>query len=70
MYASVEPLAFTAQDLAHDHYGKLEKLIEQMETMDPAEAEDQVHEVYQFELCSRCRGWMHRQLRIRQPKQN
>ncbi|MGI8907814.1 MAG: hypothetical protein ACR2IE_15140 [Candidatus Sumerlaeaceae bacterium] len=69
LFASVDPLTFSTADLVQDHEANLEKLVQQMEKMDPAEAEDQVHEAYLFELCSRCRNKMHSQLRIRQPKE-
>lgn len=65
MFARAEPLIITKEDLLHDHAVAMEKLVEQMESMDPAEAEDQVHESYVFDLCTKCRNLMHRQLKSR-----
>jgi hypothetical protein len=65
MFARVEPMVLSKEDLLQDHTAALEELVLQMETMDVSEAEDQVHESYQFDLCSACRNLMHRQLKQR-----
>lgn len=65
MFARVAPLIFTAKDLEQDHVLKLEELVKQMESADPEEAEAQVFETYNFDLCSRCRRKMHRQLKAK-----
>lgn len=65
MFARVEPLVISSEDLKTDYSAKLKKLLKKMEDMDPEEATDQVHEKYLFDLCSRCRETMHRQLKQR-----
>lgn len=65
LFARAEPLIVTKEDLLHDHAAAMEKLVEQMQSMDPQEAEDQVHESYLFDLCTKCRNLMHRQLKLR-----
>lgn len=47
---------------------EIEEQIRRMEAMDPedvSEAEDQVHESYEFYLCPECRTQMHRRLKRR-----
>jgi hypothetical protein len=65
MFARVEPMILTKEDLAQDYAASLEELVLEMETMDVSEAEDQVHESYVFDLCTKCRNVMHRQLKER-----
>lgn len=43
----------------------LERLIEEMEGVDPEEAADQIHEQYRFLICPECRSRMHRGLKRR-----
>jgi hypothetical protein len=66
LFARVEPLSFSKEDLQNDNVSALEQLVQHMEELDPAEAEDQVHESYMYDLCSACRGLMHRQLKQRE----
>lgn len=63
LFARVEPLVFSAEDLAKDTLQEIEKLAESMNNMDPDEAMDQVHESYIFDVCSLCRRRFHEQLR-------
>ena len=66
MYALPDPPEFSFKDLQADHSAELEELIQKMESLDPQEAQDQVHESYPFILCSRCRNQLHRRLKGRQ----
>lgn len=63
LFARVEPLEFTDEDLQADTTGKMVELIAKMETMDPEEAADQVFERYEFDLCTPCRRKTHEQLK-------
>lgn len=65
MFALAEPLDITEEDLKKDYKQELESLIEKMENVDVSEAEDQVHEVYQFVLCWKCRNYLHKRLKFR-----
>ncbi len=53
---------FDEEDLKQDHLGKMEELIEQLESADPDEATAEVFESYSFDLCASCRRRLHRQL--------
>lgn len=47
---------------------EIEEQLRRMEAMDPeevSEAEDQVHESYEFQLCPECRSLIHRRLKRR-----
>jgi hypothetical protein len=68
MFARVEPLEFSEEDLLADHAAEMENIIADMETMDPAEAMDQVFESYLFDLCSSCRRMMHEQFKAKSGK--
>ena len=60
MAAEAEPLELTLDDLAQDQLAQMEKLIEDLEDVDPEEAADEVYEEYLFTVCTRCRREMHR----------
>ena len=65
MFALAGPLEFSAQDLKKDYQSELQELIEKLESLDVDEAEDQVHESYQFVLCAACRHDLHKRLKHR-----
>ena len=66
MYADPSPPEFTQEELEADFETEMLSIIEQMNAMDPREAEDEVHEAYLFTLCAVCRQRMHKELRRRQ----
>ncbi|MCX7625244.1 MAG: hypothetical protein N2Z21_03415 [Candidatus Sumerlaeaceae bacterium] len=65
LFAKAEPLELTIDDLLADHTAQIEKLIEEMEALDPEEASDEVYESYNFELCPECRRRVHHLLKGR-----
>jgi hypothetical protein len=65
IFARAEPLVFTIQDMQQDSTSKLEELVKEMENADPEEAEDEVFEMYGFDICKRCRRKMHQQLKAK-----
>ena len=66
MFADPSPPEFDQQDLEADFAEELRGILEQMEQLDPREAEDEVHEAYLFTLCGVCRRQLHDRLRDRQ----
>ena len=69
LFARVESLDFTADDLLSATPQAFADLIAEMEKTDPQEAQDQVHESYMFHLCAKCRGVIHRLLKMRAGRQ-
>lgn len=65
MFALADPLELTEEDLERDFRAELEELIQQLEDVDVSEAEDQVHEIYRFILCGKCRQAIHHRLKNR-----
>lgn len=65
LFAKAEPLELTIDDLLADHTSQIEKLIKEMEKLDPEEATDEVYEAYTFELCPVCRRRIHALLKAR-----
>jgi hypothetical protein len=65
LYADPSPPEFTREDLERDAKAEMEALFAQMESMDAADAEDEVYESYLFTLCTECRGKLHRWLKER-----
>lgn len=64
LFADPAPPEFTREDIERgDPLEEMKALIEQMENLDPTEAEDEVFESYLFTLCAKCRGKTHRWLR-------
>ncbi|MBN1867882.1 hypothetical protein JW916_11370 [Candidatus Sumerlaeota bacterium] len=61
--ADPSPPEITEEDLEKDFKEEMRRLIEEMERMDPEEAEMQVYESYIFTLCSQCRERIHDELR-------
>lgn len=66
IYADPVPPDITEEELAGDHKAEMERLIEQMESMRPQDAEDEVFESYLFTLCAVCRKVLHDEMRKRQ----
>ncbi len=65
LYASPEPPSISQEDLEEDLQAEWKALIETLEQMsekDAQEAVDQVHELYEFVLCPRCRKFWHERL--------
>ena len=65
LFARAEPLVFGADDALKDHAKAIADLLGAMESIDAEEATDQVHEQYEYDLCARCRGRIHRMLKDR-----
>ena len=59
MFAETGTLEIDSDDLAQDHVANMEKLIQELEEIDPEEAADEVYEEYTFSVCGRCRRSMH-----------
>ncbi len=54
VFAAYDPLEISKNDLQQNIEGKMEKLIRQMEKMDPEELQDQVHRSFEYDLCPDC----------------
>ncbi len=54
VYAAYDPMELTEDDINEDHSDELCRLCEQMEAMDPDEAEDSVYRTFQLDLCPEC----------------
>ena len=67
LFAARDNLYFTEADLQKDLRAELEKLIRQMEQMDPDQLTDEVYVRYEFDVCSECRKQLYKQLQQRLP---
>ena len=65
IYAKGGPIEIAPEDLEKDHIAEMEKLITEMEKMDPEELTDQVWESYRFDLCKECREEFHARLKLK-----
>jgi hypothetical protein len=65
IFASPEPPELSLEDLDRDYKADMEKIIDQMEGLDPKEAEAQVYEAYRFYICTKCRRYFHDHLKHR-----
>ena len=54
VYAAYDPLEITDEDLDQDHMEEISQLLEQLENMDPQEAEDSTYKSFRFDLCPEC----------------
>jgi hypothetical protein len=63
MFADPAPPEFTEDDLNRDFAAEMERLVEELESADPQEAEDEVYEAYMFTLCAVCRKALHQRLK-------
>jgi hypothetical protein len=52
--AAYDPLAITDKDLAQDLQAQIAKLLRQLEGISEEEAQNQVHRVFEFDLCAAC----------------
>lgn len=60
LYAAKEDIIFSETDLEQDHLAEMERLVQQMEQMEPEELIDDVHVRYEFDLCHQCRNILYR----------
>lgn len=63
MFAGVGDLVLDDETIAKDHTAEIEHLLNEMEGMDVEEINDQVYESYTFELCPKCRNFLHKKLK-------
>jgi hypothetical protein len=54
VFAAYDPLELTPEDLARDHQAEIRALLQQLERLDPQEAEDSVYREFHFDLCMAC----------------
>src|SRR5262245_42306365 len=54
VYAPPTELVLDEQELARDHAAELGALARRLESLDPDEAQDDVHRAFRFELCRPC----------------
>ncbi len=52
--AAYDPLEITGDDVAADLDAERRRLLAELERLDPAEAMDQVHRAFAFDLCPPC----------------
>jgi len=52
--AAYDPLELTREDLEKDRSGEWRELLAELESLDPEEAQDQVHRELRFDLCPPC----------------
>jgi hypothetical protein len=64
LFADPEPPVITKEDLERDHRAEMEALLAAMANIDPGEAMDEVHERYDYIICSGCRGDIHHRLKF------
>jgi len=64
LFADPSPPAITSEDLKKDHKAEMRKIIEEMSTANPVEAQDEIHERYEFIVCKDCRRKLHRRLKF------
>jgi len=68
--AAYDPLNLSEDDLARDFQAEIAKVLQQLENISLAEAQNQVHRKFEFDLCPGCqRGFVRDPLatRIRKP---
>jgi len=65
IYAKGGPLEIDPVELEKDHQAEMQKLLSEMETMDPEELTDEVWESYRFDLCRQCREDFHSKLKLK-----
>jgi len=63
--AAYDPLTVTDQDLAKDFREEIARLLQQLEGLSLAEAQNQVYRLFEFDLCPACqRGYVRDPLRL------
>ena len=53
-FAAYDPMEITRQDLERDFESEMKALLERLEKTSAAEAQDQVHRSFAFDLCPAC----------------
>ena len=53
--AAYDPMELTREDLARDHRREIEGLIENLARRDPAEVEESVYVLREYQVCPACR---------------
>jgi hypothetical protein len=62
--AAYDPLNVTDQDLAKDFRSEIASVLQQLEGLSVAEAQNQVYRLFEFDLCPKChREYIHNPLR-------
>jgi hypothetical protein len=64
LFADPTPPDITKEDLHKDHKEEMKKIIKEMGKTNPDEANDEIHERYQFVVCKDCRKKLHRRLKF------
>jgi hypothetical protein len=54
VYAAYDPMEITSQDLDEDRTEEMEALFEELEDMDPEDAEAGVFKTFRYDLCPEC----------------
>jgi len=52
--AAYDPLNLTEENLGQDFRSEIAKVLQQLESISTAEAQDQIYRLFQFDLCSKC----------------
>ncbi len=52
--AADQPLEISVDDLLRDHIAEINRLLEEMQTMDEEELMEDVYVEYKFDLCRQC----------------
>jgi hypothetical protein len=52
--AAYDPMNLSDQDLAKDFREEIARVLQQLEGMSPAEAQNQVYRLFEFDLCPAC----------------
>ena len=52
--AAYDPMNLTDQDLAKDFRQEIARVLQQLEGISPAEAQNQVYRLFEFDLCPAC----------------
>ena len=53
--AAYDPMELSREDVTRDHRGEIERLIDSMSRRDPAEVEESVYALREYQVCPACR---------------
>lgn len=54
VFAAADHLSISEEDLRRDHRDEIERLLNQLEDMNPDDVEDQTYRAFRFDLCRDC----------------
>ena len=54
VFAAADHVTITEEDLTRDHRAEIDRLVKQLDDMDPDEVEDLTYRAFRFDLCRAC----------------